>query len=108
MLNRRSLLALALVAAAWSIASSATVSAKRSDPAETACAAAPSAPEAVVAGDRLLPESGAGGVVPAARAEIAQPALVATTTSSSARQSVLIEVQVLEKYRSFRESLSCP
>jgi hypothetical protein len=110
-LIRRSLLALCLVAAAGFLAasaSSASASAKRTTSAETGCAASPSAPEAVVAGDRTLPGSGLDGVCAAARSDVWQPALAAATASTVARQSFLIEAKVLEKYRSFRESLSSP
>jgi hypothetical protein len=75
---------------------------------ETWFAASPNAPEALVAQDRMLPGCGLDALPGQARAD-GGPAVPQAQRPPKTRQlSVLIAVQVLEKYRSFRESLTSP
>jgi len=76
--------------------------------AESGLAASPNAPEALVAQDRMLPGCGLGALPGPARAD-GGPSVPAVHRPSKTRQlSLLSAVQVLEKYRSFRESLTSP
>lgn len=76
--------------------------------AESGLATSPNSPEALVARDGMLPGCGLDAL-PAPAGADGGPTVPEVRRSSKCRQlAVLIAVQVLEKYRSFKESLTSP
>jgi hypothetical protein len=109
-LIRRSLVALFLIAGGFFVVAkeSPRAPAVQATSAQGGFASSPSAPEALVAQTWTFFGFGPDGIWGTAQAD-REPGIPGVLRGSkSGRQSDLIAAQLLEKYRSFRESLTSP